>query len=128
MRTVSLISQGSWIVKQSVGKKACLVGQALEINYFHGKNYLEVKYRSNHIYSSWGWAFFNPLLAYLSFFHWSIWNLPMKPQYTSQFHSKKKKKKQGENKGKRMNCLALCYMCIYIEIMLLPLCALMLCC
>ncbi|THG13431.1 hypothetical protein TEA_020968 [Camellia sinensis var. sinensis] len=34
-------SQGSWIVKQSVGKKACLVGQALEINYFHGKNYLE---------------------------------------------------------------------------------------
>jgi len=35
-------SQGSWIVKQSVGKKACLLGQALEINYFHGKNYLEV--------------------------------------------------------------------------------------
>lgn len=35
-------SQGSWIVKQSVGKKACLIGQALEINYFRGKNYLEV--------------------------------------------------------------------------------------
>ncbi|XP_059659495.1 protein ENHANCED DISEASE RESISTANCE 2-like isoform X2 [Cornus florida] len=34
--------QGSWIVKQSVGKKACLVGQALEINYFRGKNYLEL--------------------------------------------------------------------------------------
>ena len=34
--------QGSWIVKQSVGKKACLVGQALEINYFRGSNYLEV--------------------------------------------------------------------------------------
>ncbi|KMZ76378.1 hypothetical protein ZOSMA_103G00840 [Zostera marina] len=33
---------GSWIVKQSVGKKACLVGQALEINYFHGSNYLEL--------------------------------------------------------------------------------------
>jgi hypothetical protein len=29
-------------VKQSVGKKACLVGQALEINYFRGSNYLEV--------------------------------------------------------------------------------------
>jgi hypothetical protein len=25
-----------------VGKKACLIGQALEINYFQGKNYLEV--------------------------------------------------------------------------------------
>ncbi|XP_073293321.1 protein ENHANCED DISEASE RESISTANCE 2-like isoform X1 [Primulina huaijiensis] len=35
-------SQGSWIVKQSVGKKACLIGQALEINYFRGKNYLEL--------------------------------------------------------------------------------------
>lgn len=34
--------QGPWIVKQSVGKKACLVGQALEINYFQGKNYIEV--------------------------------------------------------------------------------------
>ncbi|TYI80798.1 hypothetical protein E1A91_D05G111400v1 [Gossypium mustelinum] len=34
--------QGSWIVKQSVGKKACLIGQALEINYFRGKNYLEL--------------------------------------------------------------------------------------
>ncbi|XP_062082103.1 protein ENHANCED DISEASE RESISTANCE 2-like isoform X5 [Humulus lupulus] len=34
--------QGSWIVKQSVGKKACLIGQALEMNYFHGKNYLEL--------------------------------------------------------------------------------------
>lgn len=36
------MNQGSWIVKQSVGKKACLVGQALEINYFRGKNYIEV--------------------------------------------------------------------------------------
>lgn len=38
--------QGSWIVKQSVGKKACLVGQALEINYFRGNNYIEVTVRS----------------------------------------------------------------------------------
>lgn len=39
-----MFSQGSWIVKQSVGKKACLVGQALEVHYFRGKNYLEVDY------------------------------------------------------------------------------------
>ncbi|KAL1212560.1 Protein ENHANCED DISEASE RESISTANCE 2-like [Cardamine amara subsp. amara] len=36
------ISKGSWIVKQSVGKKACLVGQALEVRYQRGKNYLEL--------------------------------------------------------------------------------------
>lgn len=36
------ISKGSWIVKQSVGKKACLVGQALEVRYTRGKNYLEL--------------------------------------------------------------------------------------
>ena len=36
--------QGSWIVKQSVGKRACLLSQALETHYFHGKNYLEVDF------------------------------------------------------------------------------------
>ncbi|XP_042042035.1 protein ENHANCED DISEASE RESISTANCE 2-like [Salvia splendens] len=41
-KLIPYISKGSWIVKQSVGKKACLVGQALEINYFRGKNYLEL--------------------------------------------------------------------------------------
>ncbi|XP_058094495.1 protein ENHANCED DISEASE RESISTANCE 2-like isoform X2 [Magnolia sinica] len=41
-KLIPYISQGSWIVKQSVGKKACLVGQALELNYIHGTNYLEV--------------------------------------------------------------------------------------
>lgn len=41
-KLIPYISEGSWIVKQSVGKKACLVGQALEINYFQGKNYLEI--------------------------------------------------------------------------------------
>ncbi|XP_043702171.1 protein ENHANCED DISEASE RESISTANCE 2-like isoform X2 [Telopea speciosissima] len=40
-KLIPYISKGSWIVKQSVGKKACMVGQALEINYFRGKNYLE---------------------------------------------------------------------------------------
>lgn len=34
--------QGSWIVKQSVGKTACLIGEALEITYHTGKNYIEV--------------------------------------------------------------------------------------
>ncbi|XP_075519921.1 protein ENHANCED DISEASE RESISTANCE 2-like isoform X3 [Primulina tabacum] len=41
-KLIPYISKGSWIVKQSVGKKACLIGQALEINYFRGKNYLEL--------------------------------------------------------------------------------------
>ncbi|XP_019175544.1 PREDICTED: protein ENHANCED DISEASE RESISTANCE 2-like isoform X2 [Ipomoea nil] len=41
-KLIPYISTGSWIVKQSVGKKACLVGQALEINYFRGRNYLEL--------------------------------------------------------------------------------------
>ncbi|XP_073040663.1 protein ENHANCED DISEASE RESISTANCE 2-like isoform X2 [Primulina eburnea] len=41
-KLIPYISKGSWIVKQSVGKKACLIGQVLEINYFRGKNYLEL--------------------------------------------------------------------------------------
>ncbi|XP_072960754.1 protein ENHANCED DISEASE RESISTANCE 2-like isoform X2 [Typha angustifolia] len=41
-KLIPYISKGSWIVKQSVGKKACLVGQALEIHYFRGSNYLEL--------------------------------------------------------------------------------------
>ncbi|GAY46479.1 hypothetical protein CUMW_097390 [Citrus unshiu] len=35
--------QGSWIVKQSVGKTACLLGRALEVNYYRGRNYLEIQ-------------------------------------------------------------------------------------
>ncbi|KAL8090418.1 protein ENHANCED DISEASE RESISTANCE 2-like [Apium graveolens] len=41
-KLIPYISKGSWIVKQSVGKKACLLGQALQVNYFRGKNYLEL--------------------------------------------------------------------------------------
>ncbi|XP_074586995.1 protein ENHANCED DISEASE RESISTANCE 2 isoform X2 [Curcuma longa] len=41
-KLIPYISKGSWIVKQSVGKKACLVGQALNINYFRGSNYIEL--------------------------------------------------------------------------------------
>ncbi|XP_012452887.1 protein ENHANCED DISEASE RESISTANCE 2-like [Gossypium raimondii] len=40
-KLIPYISKGSWIVKQSVGKKACLLGQALNTRYFRGKNYLE---------------------------------------------------------------------------------------
>lgn len=42
-KLIPYISKGSWIVKQSVGKKACLIGQALEVYYFRGKNYLELE-------------------------------------------------------------------------------------
>ncbi|XP_050385773.1 protein ENHANCED DISEASE RESISTANCE 2-like [Argentina anserina] len=41
-KLIPYISKGSWIVKQSVGKKACLISQALEVHYFRGKNYLEL--------------------------------------------------------------------------------------
>lgn len=41
-KLIPYISKGSWIVKQSVGKKSCLLGQALEVNYYRGKNYLEL--------------------------------------------------------------------------------------
>ncbi|KAF9674883.1 hypothetical protein SADUNF_Sadunf10G0173500 [Salix dunnii] len=41
-KLIPYISKGSWVVKQSVGKKACLVGQALEMHCFRGKNYLEL--------------------------------------------------------------------------------------
>ncbi|KAK9676707.1 hypothetical protein RND81_11G094400 [Saponaria officinalis] len=41
-KLIPYISKGSWIVKQSVGKKACLAGQALEINYIRGNNYIEL--------------------------------------------------------------------------------------
>ncbi|KAM7262709.1 hypothetical protein ACFE04_000392 [Oxalis oulophora] len=42
-KLIPYISKGSWIVKQSVGKKACLIGHALDVHYFRGKNYLEIE-------------------------------------------------------------------------------------
>jgi hypothetical protein len=36
------IAKGSWIVKQSVGKTACLIGEALEITYHTDKHYIEL--------------------------------------------------------------------------------------
>ena len=46
---MALRPQGSWIVKQSVGKTACLIGEALEITYHTGKNYIEVRSSINQI-------------------------------------------------------------------------------
>ncbi|KAK9190035.1 hypothetical protein WN943_018636 [Citrus x changshan-huyou] len=42
-KLIPYISKGSWIVKQSVGKTACLLGRALEVNYYRGRNYLEIQ-------------------------------------------------------------------------------------
>ncbi|KAK7277321.1 hypothetical protein RIF29_18472 [Crotalaria pallida] len=41
-KLIPYISKGSWMVKQSVGKQACLLGKALELHYFRGQNYLEI--------------------------------------------------------------------------------------
>ncbi|XP_031502521.1 protein ENHANCED DISEASE RESISTANCE 2-like isoform X2 [Nymphaea colorata] len=41
-KLIPFISKGSWIVRQTVGRKACLLATGLEINYFRGKNYLEI--------------------------------------------------------------------------------------
>ncbi|KAI4346328.1 hypothetical protein L6164_007235 [Bauhinia variegata] len=43
LKLIPYISKGSWIVKQSVGKKACLIGQALETHYIRRNNYLEIQ-------------------------------------------------------------------------------------
>ncbi|KAK8691689.1 hypothetical protein V6N13_075189 [Hibiscus sabdariffa] len=41
-KVIPFISKGSWMAKQSVGKRASLLGQSLETHYFRGKNYMEV--------------------------------------------------------------------------------------
>ncbi|KAL4279189.1 hypothetical protein GQ457_03G027590 [Hibiscus cannabinus] len=41
-KVIPFISKGSWMAKQSVRKRASLLGQSLEIHYFRGKNYMEV--------------------------------------------------------------------------------------
>lgn len=37
--------QGGWLVRNAVGQRACLVGEALHITYHHGPTYLEVSRR-----------------------------------------------------------------------------------
>ncbi|KAL9675083.1 hypothetical protein QQ045_003283 [Rhodiola kirilowii] len=41
-KLIPCIAKGPWIVKQTVRNRACLVGQQLHINYFRGKNYIEI--------------------------------------------------------------------------------------
>lgn len=41
-KLIPFTSEGSWIVKQSVGRRSCLIGQSLEINYSKGRNYIEI--------------------------------------------------------------------------------------
>jgi hypothetical protein len=36
------IAQGGWLVRNAVGQRACLVGEALHITYHHGPTYLEL--------------------------------------------------------------------------------------
>jgi hypothetical protein len=36
------ILQGTWIVRQSVGSTPCMIGKAVDCNYFRGEKYLEV--------------------------------------------------------------------------------------
>ncbi|KAK7380615.1 hypothetical protein VNO78_33130 [Psophocarpus tetragonolobus] len=39
---IPYVSKGPWIMKQSVGNNACLLGKALDIHYIRGRNYLEL--------------------------------------------------------------------------------------
>ncbi|KAK8552787.1 hypothetical protein V6N13_121168 [Hibiscus sabdariffa] len=41
-KLIPCISQGSWIARKTVRKRASLLGQSIETHYFRGKNYMEV--------------------------------------------------------------------------------------
>ncbi|KAL6578682.1 Protein ENHANCED DISEASE RESISTANCE 2 [Orobanche minor] len=42
LKLIPSVPKGSWIVRQSVGSTACLLGKAVDCNYIRGPNYLEV--------------------------------------------------------------------------------------
>ncbi|XP_051129354.1 protein ENHANCED DISEASE RESISTANCE 2-like isoform X2 [Andrographis paniculata] len=42
LKLIPSVPKGSWIVRQSVGSTPCLLGKAVDCNYFRGANYLEV--------------------------------------------------------------------------------------
>ncbi|XP_051119777.1 protein ENHANCED DISEASE RESISTANCE 2-like isoform X3 [Andrographis paniculata] len=42
LKLIPSVPKGSWIVRQSVGSSACLLGKAVDCNYFRGLNYLEI--------------------------------------------------------------------------------------
>ncbi|MCO5606865.1 hypothetical protein L7F22_061056 [Adiantum nelumboides] len=42
LKLIPSVPKGSWIVRQSVGSTPCILGKAVDCNYFRGKKYLEV--------------------------------------------------------------------------------------
>ncbi|CAA0838822.1 Protein ENHANCED DISEASE RESISTANCE 2 [Striga hermonthica] len=42
LKLIPSVPKGSWIVRQSVGSSACLLGKSVDCNYIRGANYLEV--------------------------------------------------------------------------------------
>ncbi|GER30302.1 enhanced disease resistance 2 [Striga asiatica] len=42
LKLIPSVPKGSWIVRQSVGSSACLLGKSVDCNYIRGTNYLEV--------------------------------------------------------------------------------------
>lgn len=42
LKLIPSVPKGSWIVRQSVGSTPCILGKAVDCNYYRGKRYLEV--------------------------------------------------------------------------------------
>lgn len=42
LKLIPSVPKGSWIVRQSVGSTPCILGKAVDCNYFRGQKYLEV--------------------------------------------------------------------------------------
>ncbi|GFP79339.1 protein enhanced disease resistance 2-like [Phtheirospermum japonicum] len=42
LKLIPSVPKGSWIVRQSVGSTACLLGKSVDCNYIRGHNYLEI--------------------------------------------------------------------------------------
>lgn len=42
LKLIPSVPKGSWVVRQSVGSTPCILGKAVDCNYFRGKKYLEV--------------------------------------------------------------------------------------
>eukprot|EP00250_Pteridium_aquilinum_P010307 c19285_g1_i1 orf=2-2230(-) len=42
LKLIPSVPKGSWIVRQSVGSTPCILGKAVDCNYYRGKKYLEV--------------------------------------------------------------------------------------
>merc|ERR1711915_599167 len=42
LKLIPSVPKGSWIVRQSVGSTPCILGKAVDCNYYRGQKYLEV--------------------------------------------------------------------------------------